>query len=140
MTPTNTVSSKAQNKRVATAFTRIWACFWSPLLEISPKIGTKAWEKAPSANNRRSKLGSLKATLKASVHSEAPKLRAIRVSRSRPVIRDSMVRELTLAAAESRFMSRFSPIYRSAGLFCPFKVKSWVLASLLMNLASPQDF
>jgi len=49
------------------------------------------------------------------------------------------VRELTLAAAESRFMSRFSPIYRLTGLFCPFKVKSWVLASLLMNLASPRD-
>jgi len=42
--------------------------------------------------------------LKASVHSEAPKLRAIRVSRSSPVILESIVRELTLAAAESRFM------------------------------------
>ncbi len=68
-------------------------------------MGTKAWEKAPSANSLRSKLGSRKATLKASVHSEAPKLRAIRVSRINPVMRDSMVKELTLAAAESRFMA-----------------------------------
>jgi len=54
-------------------------------------------------------------------------------------MRDSMVRELTLAAAESRFMSRFSPIYGLTGLFCPFQVKSWVLASLLTNLAGSQD-
>ena len=49
-------------------------------------------------------------------------------------MRDSMVRELTLAAAESRFMSRFSPIYRATGLFCPFTVKSWVLVARHLKL------
>jgi hypothetical protein len=51
-----------------------------------------------------------------------------------------MVRELTLAAAESKFMSRFSPIYQATGLFCPFTVKSWVLVSWLTNPASPTRF
>jgi hypothetical protein len=68
-------------------------------------MGTKAWEKAPSANSLLSRLGSLKATLNASVHSEAPKLLAIKVSRINPVMRESMVKELTLAAAERRFMA-----------------------------------
>ena len=45
----------------------------------------------------------LKATLKASVISEAPKARAIKVSLRSPVIRDSMVILLTLAAADSKF-------------------------------------
>jgi len=49
-------------------------------------------------------------------------------------MRDSMVKELTLAAAESRFMNRFSPIYRVAGLFCPFTVKSWVLVAQHLKL------
>ncbi len=43
------------------------------------------------------------ATLKASVMSEAPKARAIRISRMRPVMRDSIVRLLMVASALSRF-------------------------------------
>ena len=127
--PRPTVSKRAQKSRVATALIRVLDWVGSSLLETSPKIGTNAWENAPSANSLRSKLGSRKATLKASVHSEAPKLRAIRVSRNSPVMRDSMVKELTLAAAESRFMGQFSPIYQATGLFNCFQVKSWVLVS-----------
>jgi hypothetical protein len=37
-------------------------------------------------------------------------------------------------------MSRFSPIYQSTGLFCPFTVKSWVLASLLMESGKTAEF
>jgi hypothetical protein len=51
-----------------------------------------------------------------------------------------MVKELTLAAAESRFMSQFSPIYQATGLFCPFNVKSWVLVGWLTNPAHPTRF
>jgi hypothetical protein len=46
-----------------------------------------------------------------------------------------MVKELTLAAAESRFMGQFSPIYQATGLFNCFQVKSWVLVSWLKNYA-----
>ena len=49
---------------------------------VSARIGTKACEKAPSANRRRSRFGILKATKKASVISPAPKMRAIRKSRT----------------------------------------------------------
>jgi hypothetical protein len=55
-------------------------------------------------------------------------------------MRESMVKELTLAAAESRFMSRFSPIYQATGLFCPFNVKSWVLVGWLTNPTHPTRF
>jgi hypothetical protein len=48
----------------------------------SARIGTKACENAPSANRRRSRLGILKATKNASVISPAPKMRAIRKSRT----------------------------------------------------------
>ncbi|GLC91697.1 hypothetical protein Tamer19_11050 [Cupriavidus sp. TA19] len=44
-----------------------------------------------------------KATLNASVISDAPKARAIRISRTRPVMRDSIVRLLIVASALSRF-------------------------------------
>jgi hypothetical protein len=48
-------------------------------------------------------LGKRNATLKASVISEAPKALAISVSLSNPVMRESMVMLLTLAAADNRF-------------------------------------
>ena len=79
----------------------------SPRLFLySPRIGTKAWEKAPSANIRRSRLGSLKATKKASVANPAPKARAITKSRTKPRIREMRVIPLTVASARSRFMGR----------------------------------
>src|SRR5690606_5823544 len=71
----------------------------------SARMGTKAWEKAPSAKMRRSRLGSLKATKKASEATPAPKMRAMMVSRTKPSTRESMVMELTAARDLSRFMS-----------------------------------
>ncbi|MNR53140.1 hypothetical protein D3C85_1730990 [compost metagenome] len=49
-------------------------------------------------------MGSLKATTQASEATPAPKMRAIKVSRTKPNMRDSMVRELTAASDLSRFM------------------------------------
>ncbi len=112
----------AQNKRVATAETSCWVPSWPSLVLVSPKTGTKAWEKAPSANIRRSKLGSRKATLKASVHSEAPKVLAIKVSLKSPVIRDSMVRLLTLAAADNRFTTLVLQIFGGGGSLMADKI------------------
>src|SRR5574340_1522027 len=67
-------------------------------------MGTKAWEKAPSANIRRSRLGRRKATKKASVASPAPKVRAMTKSRTKPRMRDSRVMPLTVARARRRFI------------------------------------
>lgn len=76
-------------------------------LLYSARIGTNAWENAPSAKMRRSRLGSLKAMKKASVAIPAPKVRAMMVSRTNPSIRESIVIELTAANDLSRFMKRF---------------------------------
>ncbi|GAA0829641.1 hypothetical protein GCM10009080_04620 [Cupriavidus pauculus] len=46
------------------------------------------------------------ATLKASVMSDAPNARAIRISRISPVMRESIVRLLMVASALSRFKMR----------------------------------
>ncbi|GAA7761040.1 hypothetical protein Cmtc_23610 [Cupriavidus sp. TKC] len=54
------------------------------------------------------------ATLKASVMSEAPKARAIRISRTRPVMRESIVRLLMVASALSRFKMRIRGSVRPA--------------------------
>jgi len=75
-------------------------------------MGTKAWEKAPSAKSRRNRLGSLKATKKASVMRPAPKARAIRRSRMKPVMRESRVKLLMVASALSRFMQALSGYFR----------------------------
>jgi hypothetical protein len=66
-----------------------------------------AWEKAPSANNLLRRLGNLKATLKASVISDAPKALAMRVSLTSPKTRDNIVILLTFAAEVKRFTSYF---------------------------------
>ncbi|MNO98646.1 hypothetical protein D3C76_903940 [compost metagenome] len=72
----------------------------------SARIGTKAWENAPSAKMRRSRLGSLKAMKKASVAMPAPKTRARMVSRTKPSTREIMVIELTAARDLSRFIEK----------------------------------
>jgi hypothetical protein len=69
----------------------------------SARMGTKACENAPSANNRRSRLGMRKATKKASVSMPAPKIRAIITSRTKPRTRDIKVMLLTAAKALSKF-------------------------------------
>ena len=98
-----TAIDKLQKRRVATTSMRSFVAF-SPLFALtSPKIGTNACENAPSAKRRLNRFGIRKATLKASVISEAPNALAIRVSLTSPKTRDSMVMLLTLAAADSRF-------------------------------------
>ncbi|MNP25916.1 hypothetical protein D3C76_1187430 [compost metagenome] len=76
----------------------------------SARIGTNAWEKAPSAKMRRSRLGSLKATKKASVAMPAPNMRATMVSRTKPSTREIMVMELTAASDLSRFIPSVRPL------------------------------
>src|SRR3569832_2414719 len=81
-------------------------------------MGTKACENEPSANSRRSRMGILKATKKASVSMPAPKTRAMMVSRTNPRMRESRVMLLTAARALSRFMDGpgFARIVRVAWL------------------------
>src|SRR5688572_19850352 len=57
----------------------------------SDNTGTKACEKAPSANNRRRKLGILKATKNASAAAPSPNIAAKTVSLQRPRIRENNV-------------------------------------------------
>src|SRR5471030_82608 len=94
---------------VSTVATRSTNSLVSPspfLVLYSARIGTKAWEKAPSANRRRSRLGIRKATKNASVASPAPNRRAITASRTKPRMRDTSVMALTVASARRRFMPR----------------------------------
>jgi hypothetical protein len=96
-TKRNTVSTA--RTLPASSFVAASPCF----PRYSPSTGTNAWEKAPSAKRRRSRLGIRNATKKASVAIPAPNITAMIVSRTKPVIRDSNVMPLTEAAALSRF-------------------------------------
>src|SRR5207342_3664615 len=84
-----------------------------PRFLYSARMGTKACEKAPSPNRRRSRLGMRKATKKASVSSPAPKMRAIKKSRMNPKTRLTVVKLLTVARARRRFMIKFAPFSRT---------------------------
>ena len=108
-TPAMQTSTSAASSTLATASisarvgpspsrSRLWA-----------SSGTKACEKAPSANSRRSRLGMRNATLKASVITLAPKAAATICSRISPVMRDASVSRETVEAARSRFMKREAP-------------------------------
>ena len=68
--------------------------------------GTNACEKAPSPKRRRSRFGMRKATKNASVASPAPKILAMKKSRTKPRIRETSVKLLTVARARSRFILR----------------------------------
>jgi hypothetical protein len=59
--------------------------------------GTKAAEKAPSAKRRRNRLGSLKATMKASATGPDPSTADRTISRPKPTMRDSKVKKPTVA-------------------------------------------
>src|SRR5450830_492181 len=110
MMPAMLTSTVAQTRVVATWSTRILVLSSPSWVLYSDKIGTKAWAKAPSANRRRSKFGMRKATMRASDQLEAPKARANRLSRSRPVTRDSMVMLEMAARVLSKFMAQdYSP-------------------------------
>jgi hypothetical protein len=106
ITPSRDTPISTQVMTVATASISALVGSSPRLAWYSPRIGTKACENAPSPKMRRSRLGMRKATLNASVISDAPKARAIRISRTRPVMRESIVRLLMVASALSRFKVR----------------------------------
>src|SRR5476651_527051 len=66
--------------------------------------GTKAAEKAPSANRRRKKFGSLNATKKASAIAPEPSTADSTISRMNPTTRLSSVKPPTVAMARPRLM------------------------------------
>ena len=77
----------------------------------SENTGTKAWEKAPSANRRRMKLGILKATKNASVPPLAPNIRANTISRTSPSMRDrKVIRPTTAVDLSSRRLRAILPV------------------------------
>ena len=80
----------------ATRLTSALTCSCVPPSLTSVSTGTKACEKAPSANSLRRKLGILKATKKASALGAAPKRLAKTTSRARPRTLDSIVPILTM--------------------------------------------
>src|SRR5690606_6811887 len=73
-TPSTHVNSNAQNSTVATFATRRRVRSSPSWVLVVASTGTKAWLKAPSANNLRKRLGIRKATLKASVSALAPNM------------------------------------------------------------------
>ncbi len=107
-TPRITVASSAHSSTVATASTSAWVALSPFSARLCASSGTKACEKAPSANSRRSRLGMRNATLKASVMTLAPKAAATICSRTKPVMRDASVRRETVDAARSRFIEEGS--------------------------------
>jgi hypothetical protein len=98
------VTSKAQQSTVATASTKACVATSPSLARVAASNGTKACEKAPSANNRRSRFGIRNATLKASIHAPAPNSEACNTWLTRPVTREPSVSSETVDAARSRFM------------------------------------
>src|SRR5699024_10022453 len=106
MTPTRVISINTAVKTKATRSMSCWVALADWVFFTSPRMGTKAWAKAPSAKSLRSKLGMRKATQKASVSPPAPKLRAMSISRNSPVMRDKKVKPLMTAAERKRLMAR----------------------------------
>ena len=66
--------------------------------------GTNAAAKAPSANRRRNRLGSLKATMKASAIGPEPSTADSTMSRTKPTMRLSSVKLPTVAMARPRLI------------------------------------
>src|SRR4029453_10373623 len=77
---------------------RPWSC------SSRENKGTKAAEKAPSANRRRKKFGSLKATKKASARAPDPRTAESTASRTKPTTRLSSVKPPTVATARPRLI------------------------------------
>ena len=99
----STVSvSSAAPSVPATRSSRSRTAAWVPFSRYSASTGTNAWLKAPSANSRRKKLGSLKATKKASASPSAPMVRANTISRSSPATRDNPVMAPTIRLERRR--------------------------------------
>ena len=104
--PSSVVATSAQKSTVATASIRPRVAASPSADRLAANMGTNACEKAPSANNRRSRFGMRNATLNASVCALTPKLEATINSRPSPVTRETSVSKETVEAARSRFMSK----------------------------------
>ena len=87
----------------------------SPASTFLAKSGTKARLKAPSAKKRRNMFGSVKAIRNACATGPVPRKVAIRMSRSRPRTRDSIVQAPTLRKAGRRRIGRFTGGLRRLG-------------------------
>src|SRR5437762_6554691 len=107
--PSAAVTTSARKSKVAVRSITPRTSSAEFLFFCSARTGTKACEKAPSANRRRSRLGRRKATKKASVAIPAPKARAMKKSRAKPRMRLTNVRPLTVTRARRRFMLKFAP-------------------------------
>ena len=103
-TPTMQVTTSAAKSTVATASTSCRVASSPSAARARARVGTNAWEKAPSPNRRRSRLGMRKATLNASNEAPAPNTDEMTMSRTRPVTRDASVKSEIVDAARSRFM------------------------------------
>ena len=106
ITPTAQTSNSTQTRTLATLSTSAWVASCPSRAWVAASTGMKAWLNAPSANMRRNKLGIRNATLKASVMALAPKVAASKVSRTRPVTRESSVHKETVEAERRRFTPR----------------------------------
>jgi len=80
--PIAVAATSTRNSRVPIASTSERVSSALCRFRYSDSIGTKACEKAPSANMRRSRFGMRKATKNASVARPAPKKRAMKKSRA----------------------------------------------------------
>src|SRR6185503_12281785 len=110
--PSTAVASSARLSSVAVPSISERTSSGGVLFLCSASTGTKAWEKAPSANRRRSRFGKRNATKNASVARPAPNARAMMKSRAKPRMRLTRVRPLTLTRARRRFMLEFRPFRR----------------------------
>jgi len=125
ITPANEIINRILPRLPATWLTR--SCNSSRLRFslYSVKTGTKACEKAPSANRRRMKLGILNATRKASVPPDAPKIVASVISRNKPNTRESNVMPPTVIVDRSNFL--LSAVLLKVSLFLSYSaVSRWL--------------
>ena len=104
---TATKASSAQNRTAMAWAAKTRACSLPSLSRTPENSGTKAALKAPSANNRRNRLGNLKATKKASATGPAPRNAATRMSRTKPRIRLIRVKPPMVAVDLRKFMAPF---------------------------------
>ena len=103
----STISTKIPTKNARTEIAedaKIKAFLRFSAVNFCESIGTNAVVKAPSAKSERNRLGSLKATKKASAAIPAPKKLAKTISRRNPVKRDNNVKPPNVAMALNKFI------------------------------------
>src|SRR5436190_5567396 len=107
--PAMQVSTRAPSSTVATASISRRVASSPSAARTRASVGTKACEKAPSPNRRRSRFGMRKATLKASNDAPAPNTEETTMSRNSPETREASVNREIVEAARSRFMGGAEP-------------------------------